>query len=75
MRKYSKMPTPERLMEPMRPNICGVVTEGRKSRYARKCLMVKGHKGLHFDVVPMRESKEKFYGSAKAYAKAESKRR
>lgn len=48
--------------------ICGCVTEPRKGA-PRICYMEKGHATPHFDAIPFKLSPEKFYGSAKAYAK------
>jgi hypothetical protein len=52
--------------------ICGCVSEPRKG-YPKICYMVRGHRGQHFDAIPMKDSPQKFYGSAKAYAKKESR--
>lgn len=69
------VPVMEKLHTPMPPSICGCVTEPRDTKpRPRICYMVKGHKGPHFDAIPFKPSPEKFYGSAKAYAKAEKKR-
>ncbi len=61
-------PVMEKLLTPARPNYCGVITENRNG-HPRKCYMARGHKGAHFDVLPFKENPEKFFGSAKAYAK------